>query len=147
MNFLKKHKISIGILLVVSLLLINAFIFPFQKADPNFSDVERVFSRMQFPAEWEEIASSENRGMFGRKCAFEEESWCFHKSKTYKINEVSDIDIAELLKDTGCPSVTTKETTSTSGNTTTSYSCSIEGLSVVGSYNERKEELYIAVRS
>ncbi|MBI1857026.1 hypothetical protein HY003_01255 [Candidatus Saccharibacteria bacterium] len=144
-----KKKIIIGLVVVGMLALgyINLAIYPFRTQHPNFSDVERVFNKMQFPSDWQQISDSENRGIAGRACPVESESWCFHKSRTFRVESIDIAKIEEILKQSECPAVSTKESESTSGNKTVSLECSVKGLSINGSYNERKQELYFAARS
>jgi len=48
---------------LLGLAYIHLAVYPFTSQKPNFADVERVFNKMQFPSDWQEISSSENRGV------------------------------------------------------------------------------------
>ncbi len=131
-----KKKFFIGLSVVVlGVLFVNQFIYPFSAANPNFADVERVFGKMQFPSDWQQIDQSENRGIAGRQCPIEPGSACFHKSKRFKIPPNTDRQTIEgVLKQTGCPAVAFDEVRSTEKLEYTNYQCSVEGLTLDGTY-------------
>jgi hypothetical protein len=133
-----KKKFFIGLGVLVAILVagyINWEVYPFTTKHPNFSDVERVFNKMQFPADWQQIDESENRGTAGRTCPIEPGSACFHKSKRFKIPQNTDRQIIEgVLKQTGCPAVAFDEIRSTEKIEYTNYQCSVEGLTIDGTY-------------
>lgn len=132
-----KVGVGIGLFLFVGFWFINNFVYPFVADSPNFSDVERVFNRMQFPAEWAEIKSSENKGMFGRSCPIEPGSKCFHKGKRYKVPVNTSPDTIEaILKQAGCEQVSFDEQNPIGGNPYTNYECSVEGLLIDGSLDK-----------
>lgn len=79
--------IAIVLAVFVGLWAVDNFYYPFKSESPNYSDVERAFAKLQFPADWKEISSSENRGLFGRGCDPLNDSGCFHKGKSFKVPE------------------------------------------------------------
>lgn len=94
----------VGLLvLLIGLWVVNNFVYPFQSVHPNYSDVEAAFAKLQFPSDWREISSSENRGLHGRGCDFLNNAGCFHKGKTFSVPErVTKDNLKQLLIDSGC---------------------------------------------
>lgn len=142
-------KVGGVVFVLIALFVINVAYYPFFTSHPNYSDVERVFNKMQFPSDWQEIRSSENRGIAGRACPIESESKCYHKSKAFKVAEKTSMDTIEaVLKQTGCPIVAIKENRPTGGEAYTTFKCSIEALEVSGEIEWKNEpEVYIGVRT
>lgn len=97
--------------LIIGLLLVNAFIYPFSSKNPNFSDVEQAFSKLQFPADWQETSSSENRGIAGRGCDPFNSSGCFYKDKKFKFSSDPVVAIKEIFSKAGCETVSQSEFT------------------------------------
>ncbi len=96
--------------LIIGLLLVNAFIYPFSSKNPNFSDVEQAFSKLQFPSDWQEISSSENRGIAGRGCDPFNSSGCFSKRKVFSVPiNVGSTQVSQVLKQSGCESISIEE--------------------------------------
>lgn len=96
--------------LIIGLLLVNAFIYPFSSKDPNFSDVEQAFAKLQFPADWQEISSSENRGIAGRGCDPFNSSGCFNKRRTFSVpDNTTPAEVVLVLKNAGCEDVAIEE--------------------------------------
>lgn len=148
----KSAKLVLGVVGVIigllGLLYVHMFVYPFVASEPNFADVERVFNRMQFPSEWQEIRTSENRGLHGRACPIESESACFHKSKTFHVPQsIENPDIEMILQRTGCSTVQVTENNPIGGTPYNNYGCSVEGLDVRGQLDIRGEakEVYIGV--
>lgn len=125
-------------LLLVAVFVVDQFIFPFTAKPPYFSDVEAVFNRIQIPSDWEQISSSENRGIRGKRCPIENVSVCFHKSSTYKVRAHTTVeDVKDVFITSGCESVATEIVKySDSDRTATNLSCSVEGLNVAGTYSQ-----------
>lgn len=121
--------------------------YPFVSTNPNFSDVERVFNKMQFPGDWQEIDSSENSGIAGRQCPIESSSHCYHKSKTFLVSEsVKPDDVKQVLMQTGCPAVSIQDVGyKTDPEESKSLLCSIEGLDISGGHKGPENEVYISV--
>jgi len=129
---------KLGLLWLIGIILlglgyVNMAVYPFATSRPNYSDVERVFNKMQFPGDWQEIRSSENRGIAGRACPIESESACYHKSKTFKVPDTTQKNIIEaVLNSAGCQAVSFTDSTPSDGDPSTNYACSAEGLSIRG---------------
>ena len=139
----KKVKIGVGLALAgyMAFWFINNFVYPFFPESPNFKDVERVFSRMQFPAEWEELDSTENRGLAGRACPIEPGSRCFQKGKKFRVD--SNIDqkiVEEVFKQTGCSIVSIQRSEPIGGTPYSNFECSVDGLKVDGGVTETSAE-------
>lgn len=135
---------------LLALFYINTYVYPFQSKKPNFSDVEQAFAKLQFPADWQEIQSSENRGIAGRGCDPFNSSGCFHKSKTFKIADtVTQEDVKQVFLDAGCESVSVTDNTHR-GEVESSYNlrCNLSGgLSFGGSLRGPENEVYIVART
>ena len=145
---------KLGVLWLIGIVLtgaayINMAVYPFSTEHPNFSDVERVFNRMQFPSDWQEVKSSENRGVAGRYCPFESSSACYHKSKTFRVPAGTlDKEVEKLLKETGCPIVSISVSTPIGAEPYSSFKCSAEGLEISGEIEHKNEpEVYISIRT
>lgn len=104
---LKFFGVLLGVpAIVIGLLLVNAFIYPFSSKNPNYADVEQAFAKLQFPSEWQEISSSENRGIAGRGCDPFNSSGCFHKRKTFSVpSSTTTVEVSQALKSAGCVDV------------------------------------------
>lgn len=123
--------VSVIVVLIV-LAVINFFVYPFQSAKPNFADVERVFNKIEIPADWVEISSSENRGIAGRACPIES-SGCFSKGKRFTLAAGYEVSsIGAVYETSGCPTASIEEHEVIDGDDYASFECSIEGLNVVG---------------
>lgn len=138
----RRRKLFIGFgvfMLLFGAFYIDTSVYPFTSLKPNFADVERVFNRMQFPADWQEIRSSENRGIGGRQCPIESESLCFHKSKMFLTPEKPSKETFEgLLKKTGCTIVSYTENMPEDGTQYDNYSCSIDEVKVSGTLYKKQ---------
>lgn len=145
----KKRKVLTGFgifMVLLTILYIDTSVYPFTSQKPNFYDVERVFNRMQFPSNWQEIRSSENRGIAGRQCPIEPSTRCFHKSKTFKVPATTnEKDVVGALLLTGCPAVDVRDNTAL-GETEKTYSlsCSIDGLDISSSFRGPEDEVYVS---
>lgn len=138
------------IVLIIGLLYVNAYIYPFQSKDPNFADVEREFAKLQFPSDWQEISSTENRGIAGRQCDMFDSSGCFSKNKTFKTTNIPTKEIAEkLLVDVGCGATAFEDISSSSD--TKPYlkiSCALaSGVSYGVDLNQTKGEVYVVAKT
>jgi len=140
---MKKFFKAVGILAGIFVAIIAVWIFhnsvyPLTTTHPNFSDVERVFNKMQFPGGWKEIDSSENRGVAGRLCPIESSTKCYHKRKLFKVeNNTTQQYLGTIIKTTGCPSVSYSDEMVGGGTPYSNYTCSIEGLTVSGTLYKR----------
>lgn len=106
---LKYIGIALGVfILIAGIWVTDNFIYPFKADTPNYSDVEKAFAKLQFPADWKEISSSENKGLHGRGCDPLNDAGCFHKSKTFSVPDNLTVDeIKKVLSEGGCPGITT----------------------------------------
>lgn len=140
-------KVGGVIFVLIALFVVNVAYYPFFTSHPNYSDVERVFNKMQFPSDWQEIRSSENRGIAGRACPIESESTCYHKSKSFKVPEsLSNEDVKRILIQTGC-SIPAESDTTEQGEVkkSTNFDCSVDGLNVGATYRGPEADVYISV--
>lgn len=132
----RKRKVLTGFVifvLLVGIWCIDAFVYPFSTTHPNFSDVERVFNKMQFPADWKEVEASENRGTAGRSCPIESSTTCYHKRVLFSVeNDLSKEEIEKILMMTGCPAASYTENNPKGGIAYDNYSCSVDGVVVSG---------------
>jgi hypothetical protein len=126
--------ISLVFVAIISLWATDNFIYPFKPETPNYTDVERVFARLQFPSEWKEISSSENKGLHGRGCDPFNSAGCFHKGKTFTVDDVSRAkeNLKEILKTHGGCSGVYEEAipegnSNTDPMTATNISCQTSG--------------------
>jgi hypothetical protein len=143
----------VGVLvLLVGYWLTDNFIYPIKSVHPNYSDVEQSFSKLQFPADWKEISSSENKGLHGRDCDPFNNAGCFHKSKTFKVNDSKSAktNIEEMFKELGCDNVLDEPTYEGNSNTTpktaSNLSCKIKGGVILGaSTSQQRGEVSVGV--
>lgn len=126
---------------------IHFFVWPFDKANPNFSHVEEVFNRMQFPSDWKVISESENNGLHGRRCEFESSTRCFHKAKRFKVSAgTKDEEISQVMRQSTCLNVAAYDLTDKSDNyTSTGFKCQVGQISIDGSIARPENEVYISV--
>lgn len=140
----------IGIpVLLIGLWIVHTSIYPFTSKDPNFADVDAAFSKLQFPADWQEISSTENKGIAGRGCDYFDSSGCFHKSKTFKIPETITVDdVKKVLQNVGCGTVNVTDNTK-DGENEKSYSlrCTQGKINFAGSFRGPENEAYIVART
>ncbi len=140
--------IIIGLpILLIGLFFINSAVYPFTSKDPNFADVEAAFSKLQFPSDWQEIKSTENRGIAGRQCYQFNSSGCFHKSKTFKVStDVSLDEVEGFFKSSGCQTVSRSDATQEGeSKMTTNLRCDIGKLELSGTYRGPESEVYISL--
>lgn len=136
-------------IVIFGLITINLFVYPFQSKQPNFKDVETAFAKLQFPAEWQEISSSENRGLHGRGCDFFDSSGCFHKGKTFKVKDVTEAKdvVKELIKvQGGCADISEEAipegNSNTDSLTATSMKCvTADGVAYMASTSMKRGEV------
>lgn len=126
---------------------VNLAVYPFGTTSPNYSDVERVFNKMRFPSDWTEIRSSENKGVAGRNCPIESGSVCYHKSKTFKVQDgLTNEEVKSVLVMTGCPSPAEMDTTDSGElQKSTNFDCSVDGLEIGATYSGPESEVYVSV--
>lgn len=148
---LRTILVIVGVLvLLIGYWGVDNFVYPIKAVHPNYSDVEQAFSKLQFPADWKEISSSENKGLHGRDCDPSNTAGCFHKSKTFKAPEnTSAQDVEALLTATGCGAVITSDFTA-GGDTkpSTNLECSFGGgLGYSASLEGPKAEVYVSANT
>lgn len=108
-------------ILLIGLFFINSAVYPFTSKDPNFADVEAAFDKLQFPSDWQEIKSTENRGIAGRQCEQFNTSGCFHKGKSFSFTDydLTRSKLVEVLKVSGgCDTVSEEMVPEGNSNTT-----------------------------
>lgn len=153
---MNRKRTILGVIIGLPILLIGLWIFhtsiyPFTSKDPNFADVESAFSKLQFPADWQEIGNSENKGIAGRGCDTFNASGCFHKSKTFKIPEATTVeDVKRVLESGGCISISVVENTKDSENERSQdLSCTLNEsrVNIVGTFEGPENEAYISANT
>ena len=104
---LKVTGIVFGVLFaLIAIWWFNAAVYPFTSKSPNFKDVETEFAKLQFPSDWKEISSSENKGIAGRQCDYFDASGCFHKGKTFNLGDNSSLaEVKDFYLKSGCKTV------------------------------------------
>lgn len=137
---------SLLIFIFIAITFVNLFVYPLRASNPNFSDVERVFSTLEFPADWKEIDSSENSGWYGRVCPIEG-SGCFSKGKRFTVPLGTTKDqVKEVFKTSGCPVVGEYELRyEDEKRIATNLECSIDGLVVDGTFSEENDTKTVSI--
>ncbi len=121
---------SLLIFIFIAITFVNLFVYPLRASNPNFSDVERVFSRLEFPGEWKEIDSSENSGWRGRVCPIESDG-CFNKTINHEVPISTNSEgVKRALGSTGCSVVTSQDYQVISGDPYTTYRCVVDAINV-----------------
>jgi hypothetical protein len=136
---MKKGLLIGGVLLaLLAALYINMAVYPFFTSHPNYSDVERVFNKMQFPSDWTEIRSSENRGIAGRACPIESGSVCYHKSRSFNLPTTTTIEqVKSVMQQSGCQAISVSDNTAQGETKKKSLlGCSIDGMRLGADYSE-----------
>jgi len=137
-------------IILIGLLIVHWFVYPFVSAKPNFADVEAVFNKLQIPSDWQVIEESENRGVAGRQCPIESESMCFHKAKTFKINNAaSEASVSVLLVKAGCVSPSIKDARDKGDPEGSRFSseCFAGPINLSATVNMIKQEIYVSASS
>ena len=134
--------------LIISLIYINTAVYPFQSKHPNYADVEQAFAKLQFPSDWQEIGSTENRGIAGRQCDPFDSSGCFHKSRTFKFSANATVDdVKGILVKAGCETVSVTESTRKEEKEK-SYelrcSAGFDGVYFIGTFEGPEGESYLS---
>lgn len=152
---LKLTGITAAVLFVIiGLAAVDNFYYPFSAVSPNFSDVEKAFAKLEFPADWKEISSSENRGLHGRGCDPLNDSGCFHKSKIFTVTDINDtkLKIKELFSAQGCASISEGQTYEGNSNqtpkTVSEFSCTIKGgVRLSASVSQQQSQIYVGAKT
>lgn len=138
--------ITVIIVALLSVLYINIAVYPFQAAQPNFTDVEKYYNQLEIPADWELIETSENSGIKGRRCPVTPGPRCFYKSATYKVENFTDVDAENLTKDCSGKPIIDRPSENVPQQQTTNYSCLLEtDLDIGMSYNKTDGTLYVSI--
>ncbi len=141
--------IAAVLFVIVGLWAVDNFYYPFKSESPNYADVEKAFARLQFPADWKEVNSSENKGLFGRGCDPLNDSGCFHKSKTFSIPESTTIEeVKKVVADSGlCTGlVVSQPLYKQEAKPTNNYECGVgNGVKIDGTFRGLRGEVYLAV--
>lgn len=147
------RRLVFGAIVVILLIVagvVNVFHYPFTSAKPNFADVERVFNKIQVPADWVEIDSSENRGIAGRACPIESDG-CFGIVRVYKVSPgMSDQSVKDVIALSGCNTVSSSSSEPEGGNNYSTFLCSVDAVKVEASLTQKQEsswELGLVVTS
>lgn len=129
--------LSIGLpLVLVGLIVVNWFVYPFTSADPNFADVEAVYNRMVVPDTWIKKGEGANKGIAGRQCPIESDG-CFSKVATFTVPKTTtEEEIKEVYKSLGCVSVLSDRTEQRGGVTYIDFECSTEAVFPYGTLTE-----------
>jgi hypothetical protein len=124
-------------MLLLVVFYIDTSVYPFTSQKPNFADVERVFDRMQFPAEWQEIRSSENRGIGGRRCPIESPSYCFHKGKDFRTaSSIDNAIIESITRQSECVPISFNYNEPLNGESYTNFLCSSGAIELRGTFKK-----------
>jgi hypothetical protein len=143
--------VILGVLVVLfGIGFIDTFVYPLHSDRPNYSDVEKTFAKLQFPSDWKEVDSSENRGIHGRGCDPFNDSGCFHKNKTFKVDDTqaARVSLKEIFTSLGCTNVDDEATYEGNSNATpktaTNLSCRLSNGVVLGaSISQQRGELSV----
>lgn len=101
--------VTLVVVLLAGIWVTDNLIYPFKSESPNYSDVEKAFAKLQFPSEWQEISSSENRGLHGRGCNPLNDAGCFHKNTIFKVDDTNAKEIVKsMFLESGCEGVSEK---------------------------------------
>lgn len=132
-------------ILLIGLFFINSAVYPFTSKDPNFADVEAAFDKLQFPSDWQEIKSTENRGIAGRQCEQFNSSGCFHKSKTFKLAPQMNVDDVEnFYKTSGCGNIAKTDITQSGEQPSYNLVCDMGDIQIRGTYRGPGNEAFIS---
>ena len=136
---------AVVVAIIIVLSIINLFVYPLKSSQPNFADVERVFNKIEIPADWVEISSSENSGIAGRACPIES-SGCFSIGKRFNVpSNIAIETIQSVYDDSGCPAVAFKRSVPIGGDPYTNLTCSVEALEVSGTLIEQESGWELSV--
>jgi hypothetical protein len=128
---------------------VNWFVYPFTSASPNYSDVEKVYSRMVVPAGWTKQGEGANKGLRGRQCPIESDG-CFSKAATFGVPTTVTVDeIKEVYKSMGCVSVKAERSEPIGDKPYTDFDCASGAMHLSGTLDEKNNpwELNINVGS
>jgi hypothetical protein len=133
---------------LITAFIVNTFFYPFTSANPNFNDVEAVYSKMQVPEDWIKQGEGSNKGIAGRQCPIESDG-CFSKVGRYIIPVgTTPDDVKSVFESLGCVSVSSDRSEQAGGVTYTDFECSVGGLRASGSLTEESEwEIVVGVKT
>lgn len=131
---------AIVVVIFIVLSIVNLFVYPFKSSQPNFADVERVFSKIEIPADWVEISSSENSGIAGRACPIESDG-CFSMLREFTVpDSTSEVLVAGMLEKSGCQNVSYEEHSPIGGDKYTTFICTTNAIRVEASLNKNSQK-------
>lgn len=138
-KFIVVFAVVVPIILIV-LLIINWFVYPFVSAKPNFADVEAVYNKMVVPADWVKKGEGANKGIAGRQCPIESDG-CFSKSASFEV-PMSDYKqaIEQITTSMGCTSSGYDRNEQVGGPSATNFRCSSGAIIVSGTVIERLDK-------
>lgn len=134
--------------LSVGALMIHWFAYPFTSVQPNFADVEAVYSKMVVPDTWVKKGEGANKGIAGRRCPIESDG-CFSKSSDYDISAPTENEVLAVISSSGCISPVRKNETfkGDAENSKYSYSCFSGVIRVGVSVDVGKGEIHVVAAS
>jgi hypothetical protein len=142
--------VCIGLpVLVVGALIIHWFVYPFTSAQPNFADVEAVFSKMVVPETWVKKGEGSNKGIAGRRCPIESDG-CFSKVASFLVpTSTTQAEIESVMISMGCVTAMVNRIEEQGGPTSVSGRCSSGAIIVSVSLLERGEmwDMYVNASS
>lgn len=143
--------IAAMLFVIVGLWAVDNFYYPLKSESPNYADVEKAFARLQFPSDWKEISSSQNKGLFGRGCDPLNDSGCFHIGKTFSVpDNASSDDVKKIIIESGlCPGVVETDITQQGEvKPSKNLSCGVGGSINLGAdFIGPKSEAYVSVKT
>jgi hypothetical protein len=129
--------------------MIHWFVYPFTSAQPNFADVEAVYSKMVVPDTWVKVGEGANSGIAGRRCPIESDG-CFSKSANFSIKSaVSSQEVIDVIEQSGCASPALKDETYKGDpeGSRFSYSCFAGAIRVGISVDMKMGEIHVVAAS
>lgn len=135
---MKKKVLLFGLVPIVlmGLLVVNWFVYPFTSKVPNFADVEAVYNKMVVPEGWVKKGEGANKGIAGRQCPIESDS-CFSKSAEFSVpSTVTEDEIKKVYESMGCISVLADRSEPKGAKPYTDFECSSGSLVLGGTLNE-----------
>ena len=128
--------VIVPVVLVV-LVVIDWFVYPFVSLKPNYADVEATFNKLQIPSDWKLVSEGSNKGIAGRQCPIESDG-CFSKTTNYSTpSSVMREDVEQVVLSSGCVSAAVRdETQKGDPREVFEYSCMAAGIRVVGTWTK-----------
>ncbi len=148
---MKKKVLLFGLVPVVliGLLIVNWFVYPFTSAEPNFADVEAVYNKMVVPEGWVKKGEGSNKGIVGRQCPIESDG-CFSKAADYTVNGlIGKEDVLRVTELSGCASPVYKDETYKGDvqDSKFSYTCFSGSIRIGVSVDMSRGEIHVVAAS